>query len=307
MAMARTVLAKLLLRRREFARAENDLMAACTHFEAHDQPRWLAWALRMLGVTRWRAGDYPAAVEALLRAQSLLEALDNSWELAQVAYALAGIAFEQGNIADAQVRAEQALRLYEVTGDRRSVASIKGNLALVYDHLGLFQQALEYNQANLENARNLGDRHAISIALGNRAAIFQDMGDLNAAQTCLQEALEVAEAMGNQWEAARHGAFIAQLNYLAGQHDLALAQFEHSLPVLRAGGAPYYVVGPLLNAAELQIARGRLREAGDLTREGATLAADLNLADELIRAQDLEAQIATAQGDISRSDGRRRG
>jgi hypothetical protein len=66
--------------------------------------------------------------------------------------------------------------------------------------------------------------------------------------------------MGNQWEAAHHRTPLARPAHLRGEWDLAVAQFEQAIPVLRDGHALYYVVEPLLAAADLQLDRARLRQ-----------------------------------------------
>jgi predicted ATPase/DNA-binding SARP family transcriptional activator len=296
-AIARAIMGELLTRRREFARAAADLQEACSYFAAHNEQRWLGRSLRLLGETRWRAGEYASAAEALLQARTIQESLGDRWELARIVYTLAGIAFEREDLAEARVLAEEALRLYEASGDQRHVARLKGNLGMIYANLGWYDLALQYNQAHVDNCRDLGDLYGMAIALGNRCAILIYAGREDEALEVIRRAMELAESTGHTWEAARHLGEVARLMHHRGEWDLAAAQFEQALAVLRAGDAPYYVVRPALDAAELQLDRGRLEAAAALTLEGASLAEAQSRRDELLRARILEAKIANARGE----------
>jgi tetratricopeptide (TPR) repeat protein len=293
----RTIVGELLPRRREFARAAADLQEACSYFAAHNERRWLGRSLRLLGETRWRAGEYGSAAEALLQARTIQESLGDRWELARIVYTMAGIAFEQDDLAKARVLAEETLRLYEASGDQRHVARLKGNLGMIYADLGWYDLALQFNQAHVDNCRDLGDLYGMAIALGNRSAILSDAGREDEGLEVIRRAMELAESTEHTWEAARHLGAVAYFMHRRGEWDLAAAQFAQALEVLRAGDAPYYIVRPALDAAEAQLDRGRLEEAAALTREGASLAETLGRRDELLRARILEAKIANARGE----------
>ncbi len=173
---------------------------------------------------------------------------------------------------------------------------MQGNLGTVYTQLGRFDRALNCNGLMLETSRERGDLHALAVALGNHGTILQEAGKLDGSRDCFEEALQIAMQVGDTWHAARHRAALARLAYLEGEWDLALVQFEQALPVLRAGQVPYFTVGPLLDAAELEMDRGRVEEAAQLAREGTALAHDLGHDDELLRGQALEARVASARG-----------
>jgi predicted ATPase/DNA-binding SARP family transcriptional activator/Tfp pilus assembly protein PilF len=291
-AEARSVLGEILPHRGEFATATTELERACDYFGAAGSTRHLALALRRLGVVRWRAGAYAEAGEYLDRSRALQESLGDYWELGRVYSALAGVAFEQGDAQRALGRAHEALRLYEASDDRRNVAAVRGNLALVYMRLGQFDMALQHNGYDLEACRDLGDRHGTAVALANRAWIYRDSGDLEGALRCAREALQMTEQVGDSWEAARQGAEIAHIYQLQGKPALALDQYERALPVLRAHGGRYYVVAPLLHTAEVDLELGHHGEAASLVEEAMALAQELGLEDDVRRGRALASRIA---------------
>ncbi len=300
-AMASGVLGEVLPHRQEFAEAITRLRQACAYFEGHDRRRWLAQALRWLGIAHWRHGEYEPAAECIRRAQVVLESLGDRWQMAHISSVAAALAFEQGDEEEGLVGAERSLKLYQATGDRQGVAFMHGNLATVYLQLGRFDLGLHYNLSMVETMRERGNLRALAVALGNRGSILQETGKLDESRACFEEALQIAEEVGDSWDEARYRAFLARLAHLRGECDLALAQFEQALPVLRAGQVPYYTVGPLLDAAELELDRGRVKKAAQLAREGTSLARNLGRADELLRGQALEARVASAGGERDRS------
>jgi len=300
-AMARGVLGEVLPHRQEFAEAITRLRQARAYFEGHDRRRWMSKSLRWLGIAHRRHGEYEPAAECIRRAQVILESLGDRWQMAHISSVAAALDFEQGDEAEGLVGAERSLKLYQATGDRQGVAFMQGNLATVYLQLGRFDRGLHYNLSMLETSRERGDLHALAVALGNRGAILQETGKLDESRACYEEALQIAEEVGDSWDGTRYRAFLARLAHLRGEWDLALAQFEQALPVLRAREVPYYTVGPLLDAAELELDRGRVEKAAQLAREGRSLARDLGQADELLRGQALEARVASARGERDRS------
>jgi tetratricopeptide (TPR) repeat protein len=290
-AIAQAALGEILLRRREFVRAASLLHAAARHF-AGTAPRHHARVLRLQGTVQWRAGNYSRAREFLKQARSMQESIGDLWETAHVAYTLGGIAFEKGEFSEAQVHADEALRDYEACGDRGHSAWLRGNLALIYQCLGQLDRALEYNGLHVTASRETGNRHALAIALGNRADILAEIGRLDNARQCLDESMSLEGTMGNGWDVARHRAALARLLDLQGEQDLARAHFEQALPVLRAGEARFYAVGPLLDASELALKGGRLEDAEALNQEAGALAERLALEPAIARSRDLDEQIA---------------
>jgi tetratricopeptide (TPR) repeat protein len=179
----------------------------------------------------------------------------------------------------------------------------------VYRQLGRFELALQHNQHDLETSRALGTEHDVAVALGNRGQIYLESGELDQALRCLEEALHREEVVGNTWDAARHRAAVARVCHLKGERELALAHYARALPVLRAYGAPYYAVTPLLDAAELHVELGQRAEADRLTQEAAPLARTLGMEEAVRRSQALADRLATARAERGsarplRGDGR---
>lgn len=294
---ATSLLGALLPHRGQFDLAQRCLAEASAAFRDRDDRRRLATALTRLGIVQWRHGDYGAAQASLHEAQGLQEGLHNRLGLAKILRTLGGIAFEQKRLDQALIYAVQARQIYEAVGDQASMAMLDGNLALLSREQGRYAEALAYNQNDLDYAAATGDRPGAAVALGNRGSILWDAGRLEEALDCFARAQRLAEEVGDAWEAARHLAAAAMVRAVGHQRQQALADLLTAIPALRSRGAPFYLVGPLLDAAELLIDAGELAAARALVDEGGQLAQEMGLADKLLWRQILAARLLHAEGD----------
>lgn len=286
----------LLPHRGQFDLAQERLGQACAAFLALGDQQRLAVALTRLGIVQWRHGDYGAAQASLHEARSLQEKLHNRLGLARILRTLGGIAFEQKKLDQALTCALEARQIYETVGDRASVALLDGNLALLSREQGRYDEALAYNQNDLDHAAATGDRLGEAVALGNQGSILWDAGRLDEALDAFQRAQRLAEETGNDWEAARHLAAAASTRAARAERQQALADLLRALPALRSQSAPFYLVGPLLDAAELLIDAGDLAAARGCLREGGQLAQEMGLADKILWQGILEARLLHAEG-----------
>ncbi len=291
-----SLLGALLPHRGEWDLAQQHQQQAVAAFRAMGDDRRLAIALTRLGVLHWRRGSSGIAQACLEEALALQQRAQNRLGMAKILQVMGGIAFGQQRFDRALVHAQEARAIYAAVGDRPSVATLDGNLALLSQARGDYEEALAYNKQDLDYVVETGDRHGEAVALGNRAHILLDAGQLDAAQACLQRAVDIEQTLGNAWEVARQRASIASILAARKQHAEALAEYERALPALRSHGAPYFLVGPLLGAAELMVDTGALAAARELTREGGRLAAELEMADQAHWSQVIEARLDFAAG-----------
>ena len=293
----RSLLGEMLPHRGDFDLAQQYQNEAIEFFRSVADDRRLAAALTRLGVTRWRRGNYGDAMVAFREALALQQELNNRLGTARVLWSMGGIAFEQHRYAEALTYAQEAGAIYEAIGDLWGTATLAGNMALLSQAQGDFASALAYNQQDLDYDLETGNRHGESVALGNRGWILLDSGRLDEALDCYQHAVDIQEALGNKWEVARHRASIAEIWVRRHEPRHALSEFQRAIPVLRDHGAVFYLIDPLLGAANLLIDLGDLAAAREFLNEAGAIAAELGLADRLLQYHILEARLDHAAGD----------
>ena len=296
-AHAQSLLGELLPHKGEFEQAKVYQQQALDYYQEAGDERRRAHCLSNLGIIHWRSGSNVQALDCFQQSLSLQQAINNKAGLAQLMSSIAGVYFEQEDLDQALVYIQQAAQLYQAIGDRIGIANSWGNLALVYRGRGKYDLALSCNQKDLEASQEMGNRHSIAMVLGNRGSIYEDRGDFDQALAYHQQALQLEEELGNGWEIARHRAGLGAIWQKKNNSQQALAYLDQALPVLRAHGARYYLVRPLLSKAEILYAEGRFDEARQYNQEVSALASELNQKDIVLLSAILAARIDFVLGD----------
>jgi tetratricopeptide (TPR) repeat protein len=142
------------------------------------------------------------------------------------------LAYNQGELDEAQAMHEESLRLRKQIGDQRGIAGSKNNLGLLYRERGNylaaekhFRDALETNQRKIHNdweewsAKNLN-------GLGTVAAL---QGDGPKAQKYQEDSLEIFEKLQDDWGIAMALSDLGTAHFLQGNHTEAAARYKESL------------------------------------------------------------------------------
>jgi len=302
-AHAQSLLGELLPHRGEFEQAKAYQQQALDYYQKAGDERRQANCLSSLGIIHWRSGNYAQALDYFRQSLPLQQAIRDKAGLAKLMNSIGGVYFEQGDLDQALTYVQQSVEHYQAIGDRLGMAHGWGNLALVYRGLGKYDLALAYNQQDLDASREMGNRHHIATVFGNRGSVYEELGDLDQALSYAQQALQIQEELGNKWEIARHRAAIGAIWQKKGDNHQALAQYDAALPILRAHGAGYYVVAPLLGKAEMLYDLREFDAAREHNQEAFALAVELGLKDMILRSHILAAKIDFA---LSHHDSARR-
>ena len=69
------------------------------------------------------------------------------------------------------------MKIAKEIGDKAGEGRAYGNLGNVYQSLGDYQRAIEYQEKHLKIAKEIGDRAGKGIAYGNLGNAYQSLGD----------------------------------------------------------------------------------------------------------------------------------
>jgi tetratricopeptide (TPR) repeat protein len=111
--------------------------------------------------------------------------------------ALAGVAYNEGNAAEAAQLYSEALALHRARGDRHSIAIGLHNLSDLAYERGDLAQALAGARECLALFRDLGHKLGVGAVLHLIAAVGRVEGDYAAAWAAEREALELYSSIGN--------------------------------------------------------------------------------------------------------------
>lgn len=181
------------------------------------------------------------------------------------------------------------------------------SIGTAFDHLGEYEQAIEYHAAALELAGQAGDVAQQAQASGGLGLAYANLGQLDRAETYLQASRTMSAQLGASLELANADYNLAVLLFNRGKYDEAIQaagsahaldlKFNHSLLAARSDqllGVCFHALGDLAQAEMYyQRALAAARAGGDTLGTALTLG---NLAelyadeDELNRAQEAYAE-----------------
>jgi adenylate cyclase len=195
-------------------------------FEAVNDLRGLAAALRLLGDAYLVKGAPDNAVETLRRGLAIAERVGNVEELGGCLINLGLVELRRGDLQSAIAYDRRAIDEFErvAHGSGRTVAY--ANLAEMLTETGEFDEALEYCARALDLARSMGNMLVVADATKIGATIRLRRGELQAAATQAEEA-------GNLFVESGAGPYAAEAFVIAAE-ALAAAGHEERADELNA-------------------------------------------------------------------------
>lgn len=245
----------------------------------------------------------------IAEARALFETLqpqpDASWRMEYLRTA-AILCLEQGRTADALPFEIERADLARAAGNRRTLASALGNIAMCQSDLGRYAEAGRLFEEALGEYRRAGDLFNVSAVLTNLGNFRRRTGDIDGALAAHEEARALAAQLGDDY-----GVLVGELNVATchmsmGRYTQALRSFEQADPVLRRFKPPQLESLALLNRSvaasrtgDFRLARACLEKARALNTERRNLRGllqgELGQAEDLLRVGDFDRARATLQ------------
>ncbi|GAB5536787.1 MAG: hypothetical protein Rubg2KO_30360 [Rubricoccaceae bacterium] len=163
-------------------------------------PSVLADGHSIVGIVRWKQGDYDGAEEQFQHALAGLRSAPGSGpplELAAVLDQLASVYNDRGRGSDyddaLQLDVESLeLRRQELGDDHLTVAAAHNGLAVAYYNLDRTEEGIDHAQRALEIRRDqLGDHPLVANTLNNLAVFVEEVGDMDEAVGYYRDALRI--------------------------------------------------------------------------------------------------------------------
>ncbi|HSM14373.1 MAG TPA: tetratricopeptide repeat protein, partial [Thermoanaerobaculia bacterium] len=129
---------------------------------------------------------------------------------------------KQDRLDESRELFEQAIAIYDATGNRRMVAGARANLAIVEQTLGRLGAAIEQLEGAHRELEALGDDEGRTLVAFNLAYVLAVTGDAPRARRYLAEA---EPRYGGDWEVIW---IDARLQWLEGDHAGARAGLERA-------------------------------------------------------------------------------
>jgi tetratricopeptide (TPR) repeat protein len=185
------------------------------------------------GDVLYRQGDYDSAEQAAGRARALLEGAspdgDAGLTLAHALHLHGLVAYQRGDLAQAEESHRQSLALRERLGDRDRTASSFNNLGLVAAAHGNAAEAEACFRRSLAIKERIGDEDGMALCWEYLGSVAAGRGDLAEAEACYRRGLAIQESIGDQWGCAGSWHNLGELACERG--ELAWAEECHQRSV----------------------------------------------------------------------------
>jgi tetratricopeptide (TPR) repeat protein len=191
-----------------------------------------AYALRGLAVALIWVGRYAEARDLLHQAI----ALNCPTEMASTYRTMARSYAREGAPGLALPYDEQALRLYEASGDRCGQAIALNAIGWHHAHLGDYQRALPFCEQALALHDEIGDRHGAASTFDSLGYIHRHLGQHAEAVAGYERSVELFEELGDRYETADTLASLGDAYSLTGQAGRAEAAWQRAAVMLEELG-----------------------------------------------------------------------
>ena len=227
-------------------------------------PNLRARAVQVTNSMAYTQGDFEACARYSAEALEFSRQVED--ELCE-AYALCGVGLDamgRGDLGEATSRFEEAIALFDLTGEEGAVPVVRvwaGIVLLLEDHR---EEAVAAFEEGLEQARQRGDRLGTYNALYNLAQLAMGRGDHGLARRMFEEGVALSEQMRDQANLAYFLEGLAVVIGMAGKARRSATLSGAAERLLGEAGAPvynYYVPDPSLQEGALDTARTLLGEA----------------------------------------------
>ena len=145
-----------------------------------------------------------------------------------------GLIFQdQGKYDEAMEHHQAALAIHRELGHRQGEANQLGNIGIILLNHGKYDEAMEHYQAALAIDRELGYRQGEAVALGNIGLVFQDQGKYDEAMEHHQAALAIDLELGHRQGEAADLVNIGLVLYNQKKYEEAKEHCQAALTIFK--------------------------------------------------------------------------
>jgi CHAT domain-containing protein/Tfp pilus assembly protein PilF len=179
-------------------------------------------------------GGMPAALAKFQEAMPLWQRTGDKRSQATTLNSIAKIQDALDQKQNALASFERALSLLRATGDASIEAATLNNIGLIYDGLGQKKKALQYYNQALSAARKVADKRTEAATLVNIGLSLDGRGEKQKTLTNYQMALSIFRALGDRNAEAVTLNNIGLVYHSIGEPQQAFNYFGRALPIVKA-------------------------------------------------------------------------
>lgn len=286
----------------QYEGAQELLYRCIKMLETYPSPEDRIRALRILGTTYERSGDYGLAKTYFEQSLQLAEEIDNQLERAKTLTEIGWVSEQQGEFDDAHQVATKALEIAQRIDDEAVTAMAQKNLGNVNRLRGEYEAAKQYYEQSLAIRTQLNDRQGMAVLQNNLGLTAMFQGNMDMARKQLTEAYTIHKEIGARFEMAAGLDNLGIITFSTGDAKATKAYFEESLAIRKEIGDRSGVASVLNNLGFMSKELKQHEAAHQYFEE--SLAIRREIGDRLGIANSLNnlGTVSAAQGDSSKAE-----
>jgi tetratricopeptide (TPR) repeat protein len=182
----------------DFGLGASSATAALDRFHSRADDDGRMRSLNLLGVIAYEQGQLDQAEKSFTTSIDLARKLGDNLMAARASNNLASITYLRNDTMGALTLFRSALLSYQRMGDRRGMAESYHNLGIIFRDMEQWVDAKDASERALQYAEQVGERGLLGLAATGRAEISLARGELDIAQAELQWAGQLAHESGDE-------------------------------------------------------------------------------------------------------------
>src|SRR5579862_168566 len=205
-----------------------------------------------------------------------------------------------GQLKKAPAAFEEARQAYAAVGDRRGVADVLNDLAVLFYEQGNFSEAEKRYEVAMDEYREIGYQAGVAKVLNNLALLLWiKKGDLRGARAMYDKALPIFNEIEDQSNAANVLDNNALVIMAQGNLDEAQKMYEQALKVRLEIGDQVGVATSLNNLTDLYYLQGNLESATSAAGEALRISGQISNQGNVAYGHTFLGLIFEAQGNLA--------
>jgi tetratricopeptide (TPR) repeat protein len=170
---------------------------------------------------------------ALLPCAGLAQSRQQGMKLTLEAVRLQNRARSKQDLQKAARKYEEALKIFEKVGDKKSAGIAFNNLGLVYRTRGQNEKAVDCYEQSLAIDRKLGNRKGEAATLSNLGVVYTDWGQYDKAMEFYKQSLAINRKLGDRKGEAVNLGGLGVVSTEWGQYAKAMEYHKQNLAIQR--------------------------------------------------------------------------
>lgn len=242
----------------DYDKADNALKRALSLANELDDTHLMARVWHSMGRMAFVQSDYIAAEQAFSNSHSLWQQVNDEYGLAQSQNHLGNVAWRRGNYTTALSHYEASLTIWKRLGDKWGIAQCLSSLGNVAGVLRRDEIAQNYHEQSLALRRELNDQLGTGEALNSLGVVYWRQGQYDIAHQYFADGLAMREELGDQ-----QGIIIGHVNLgrvTAAQSNFVDAEryYQRALTISRDSKMPHWIAYSLTKLSKSHIQQGQL-------------------------------------------------